>query len=1028
MKGMNISEKRTPVSENSSENFSALPALSDLLSAGRLRILSDSGAVSWRVWLERTGGLWGFVLLMCGVACFLAANWAGMSNAARLGLMQGGLVFFVLMGMLSQRRKKILSGVCLLGAGLMVGAFLIVFSQIYQTGADSWQLFAFWAVGVLPWLLLSPSLPLWLLMLVLTNMALALWGAQDVANWHSRWSQRSILWCLQWDSALWLGCVGVECVAWRRRSALQLRTARRWGLAVLPFLLSWATLGGCLWLLDRIFGDYSPDLRISMVGVFALGILVVVALYERITRRVGPFCLLALCGFPLLNCALGLMVEAGDAGLMLFLYGSANLGYTALVLHTLAALRHVPPFELPVVPSIEPPDVLPVESPAAEEQAASAAPSASLALVTDLPSLPYAPDLPGTPQDTPGTPGTEVQGAPDPHTVWKHRQKSHSRKATRQVGQVFTHVLAGLGALLSSLFLVIFVVYTFGDFGSSVGFSLIMAVAFLGAGLGCVRLSVPSSEGAQSSFFRTLALSLSLGGWFFLVAGVWVYWESPMVGLVLLPAAALLYIIQPQPVWRFLSVGSVLTVFIVSLTGERLASEMQSLVALCVLIVCAVPLYLLAAWGKWRPAGLTPEKEQALLPCLYAGIGVLFLFLPLWGWLIPWLPALSYWWTNWSLVLLAIPVVGLIVLLISQSVWHYRLHREKSAYALGHVAIVVVGLAVLYFLIHHIARSFLLVLLLPLLGHACRLRLMARVGQTLLGVFLFFHYYSWGVTFLVKAQSMTLVGFVLLTVAMVAALWRRKNRQKCARQNLLRQQTPESHAALQSSQGWQTVSPASARRFWAWRGAALVALGLTLGSFQYALHDREKILAQGDTVLFSLAPVDPLSYVQGYYMALAYTLDRDLAQQLFAADANGTDGTNGTEGTNGTDGTEGTNGTNGTDGTDESSTPLAPKGFAVLERTPDDPLPIAQLKTVRSALTHDSVASMPGEYVVPYRLNSFGRPSLALPRGFLMEESMAQAYAQARYGVFRCVPGVCILTGLADSSGQIIEKPGPLPE
>ncbi len=39
----------------------------------------------------------------------------------------------------------------LLLATLLLGVFLALFGQTYQTGADPWQLFANWALLILPW-------------------------------------------------------------------------------------------------------------------------------------------------------------------------------------------------------------------------------------------------------------------------------------------------------------------------------------------------------------------------------------------------------------------------------------------------------------------------------------------------------------------------------------------------------------------------------------------------------------------------------------------------------------------------------------------------------------------------------------------------------------------------------------------------------------------------------------------------------------------------------------------------------------
>ena len=54
-------------------------------------------------------------------------------------------------------------GALLVLAGLFLGALLALLGQIYQTGADTWELFAWWALLLLPWALAGASQALWLL-------------------------------------------------------------------------------------------------------------------------------------------------------------------------------------------------------------------------------------------------------------------------------------------------------------------------------------------------------------------------------------------------------------------------------------------------------------------------------------------------------------------------------------------------------------------------------------------------------------------------------------------------------------------------------------------------------------------------------------------------------------------------------------------------------------------------------------------------------------------------------------------------
>lgn len=62
------------------------------------------------------------------------------------------------------------------------------------------------------------------------------------------------------------------------------------------------------------------------------------------------------------------------------------------------------------------------------------------------------------------------------------------------------------------------------------------------------------------------------------------------------------------------------------------------------------------------------------------------------------------------------------------------------------------------------------------------------------------------------------------------------------------------------------------------RGALVVGgLLLALGVSNAAIVGKERLVAEGTTVLLELAPVDPRSLIQGDYMRLDYALTREMA-------------------------------------------------------------------------------------------------------------------------------------------------------
>ena len=133
-------------------------------------------AAHWRWALDRLLGFLGCLLLALGVIFFFAFNWDDMHRLHKVAL-----VLLVLSGFagaaLFLQAGSTLYRASLVGAALTTGAALAVVGQIYQTGADIWQLFASWAVLMLPWVLLARSTAGWLLFWLVANLALALYLA-----------------------------------------------------------------------------------------------------------------------------------------------------------------------------------------------------------------------------------------------------------------------------------------------------------------------------------------------------------------------------------------------------------------------------------------------------------------------------------------------------------------------------------------------------------------------------------------------------------------------------------------------------------------------------------------------------------------------------------------------------------------------------------------------------------------------------------------------------------------------------------
>ncbi len=82
-----------------------------------------------------------------------------MPAMAKFGIIE--LLIVALAILIWWRWYDAVSRTALLAAGFLFGALFAVFGQIYQTGADSWELFRAWALILLPLALLSRQGGLW---------------------------------------------------------------------------------------------------------------------------------------------------------------------------------------------------------------------------------------------------------------------------------------------------------------------------------------------------------------------------------------------------------------------------------------------------------------------------------------------------------------------------------------------------------------------------------------------------------------------------------------------------------------------------------------------------------------------------------------------------------------------------------------------------------------------------------------------------------------------------------------------------
>ena len=135
------------------------------------------------------------MLTAAGVIFFIAYNWQDIGRYARFGLVEGALV--VALAIVFRTGVDRLAGqAALLACALLAGALFALIGQTYQTGADTFELFATWALAILPWVILARFAPLWLLWLAIVNAAVSAYYVTFGALFGFLFSPERLTWAL----------------------------------------------------------------------------------------------------------------------------------------------------------------------------------------------------------------------------------------------------------------------------------------------------------------------------------------------------------------------------------------------------------------------------------------------------------------------------------------------------------------------------------------------------------------------------------------------------------------------------------------------------------------------------------------------------------------------------------------------------------------------------------------------------------------------------------------------------------------
>lgn len=152
----------------------------DMNKALKEQVYNDKSA--WQKFLQLFMLSLGIGFTIAGIIFFFAYNWAELSKFTKIGLIEGLLILTTVLALFF-KIDIYLKKIILTGSAVLVGVLFAVFGQIYQTGANAYDLFLFWTLFISLWVFVVNFPALWLVYIILINLTLILYGEQVANDW-----------------------------------------------------------------------------------------------------------------------------------------------------------------------------------------------------------------------------------------------------------------------------------------------------------------------------------------------------------------------------------------------------------------------------------------------------------------------------------------------------------------------------------------------------------------------------------------------------------------------------------------------------------------------------------------------------------------------------------------------------------------------------------------------------------------------------------------------------------------------------
>lgn len=153
----------------------------------------------------------GIGFAVSGIIFFFAYNWDELPKFAKLGIVEVLLVSSVLLAVFT-RWNMLVKKLLLTGATFLIGTLFAVFGQIYQTGADAYDLFLGWTLFTILWAVAIRFAPLWLTFIGLLCTTIWLYNIQIATrgSWEMVLLANAVTWICASATAIteWMNIKG----------------------------------------------------------------------------------------------------------------------------------------------------------------------------------------------------------------------------------------------------------------------------------------------------------------------------------------------------------------------------------------------------------------------------------------------------------------------------------------------------------------------------------------------------------------------------------------------------------------------------------------------------------------------------------------------------------------------------------------------------------------------------------------------------------------------------------------------------